>query len=51
MAKYEYSLLHMGPIKTKGMIAQQGLLNKFGKDGWELVGIDGDIYIFKKKIE
>ncbi|MFQ5815720.1 MAG: hypothetical protein ACE5G7_04410 [Candidatus Hydrothermarchaeaceae archaeon] len=51
MAKFEYSLLNVEAIRSKGMITFEGLLNKRGKDGWELVGIDGDLYIFKRKIE
>ncbi|NOZ77093.1 MAG: DUF4177 domain-containing protein [Euryarchaeota archaeon] len=51
MAKYEYTLLNMTHIRGKGMIAQESVLNKLGKDGWELAGIDGEMYIFKRKME
>lgn len=51
MAKFEYSLLNVVAVRSKGMITFEGLLNKRVKDGWELVGIDGDLYIFKRKIE
>jgi hypothetical protein len=50
MAKFEYTLLNMSHIKGKGMIAQESALNKLGKDGWELVGVDGELYIFKREI-
>ena len=51
MKRFEYTLLNMSHIKGKGMISQESALNKLGKDGWELVGIDGDFYIFKKEVE
>ncbi|MEE8167400.1 MAG: hypothetical protein V3T58_00835 [Candidatus Hydrothermarchaeales archaeon] len=49
--EYEYSIINMVAMKEKGMIAQEGLLNKAGKEGWELAGIDGELYIFKRKLE
>ncbi len=51
MSKFEYSILNVGAVRTKGMITHEGLLNKQGNKGWELAGIDGDLYIFKKKID
>ncbi|MEE9594829.1 MAG: hypothetical protein V3V92_05455 [Candidatus Hydrothermarchaeales archaeon] len=51
MVKFEYSLINVEAMRSKGMIAQEGLLNKQGRDGWELAGIDGHLYIFKRKIE
>jgi len=43
-------LVNVEAVRSKGMIAHEGLLNKRGKDGWELVGIDGHLYIFKRQI-
>ncbi len=48
---FEYSIVDMSAAKEKGMIAQEGLLNKQGREGWELAGIDGSLYIFKKRTE
>ncbi len=50
MTKFTYTLLSMSHIRAKGMIAQESALNKLGRDGWELVGIDVDWYIFKKRV-
>jgi hypothetical protein len=49
MTRFEYTLLNMSHIKGKGMIALERALNKLGREGWELVGLDGDLYIFKKE--
>jgi hypothetical protein len=51
MPKFEYSLINVEGVKSKGMLAHEGLLNKQGRKGWELVGIDGNLYIFKRKVE
>lgn len=51
MTGFQYTLLSMSHIRAKGMIAQESALNKLGKNGWELVGIDGEWYIFKKELE
>ncbi len=48
--KFEYSLLNMSHPKERGTIAQESALNKMGRAGWELVGIDGEWYIFKRAI-
>ncbi len=48
--KFEYSLLNMSHPKERGIIAQESTLNKMGRTGWELVGIDGEWYIFKRAI-
>ncbi|MEE9474303.1 MAG: hypothetical protein V3V36_01380 [Candidatus Hydrothermarchaeaceae archaeon] len=48
--KFEYSIMNMSHPKERGMIAQEGALNKMGREGWELVGIDGEWYIFKRAI-
>lgn len=41
MKKYEYL--------ARPLLSQDDL-NKLGQDGWELVCINGNIYIFKKEI-
>ena len=48
--KFEYSVVNMSHVKGRGIIAQESTLNKLGRDGWELVGIDGEWYIFKRVI-
>jgi len=48
--KFEYSLMNMSHPKERGMIAHESALNKMGREGWELVGIDGEWYIFKRAI-
>ena len=48
--KFEYSLMNMTHPKERGIIAQESALNKMGRVGWELVGIDGELYIFKRAI-
>ncbi len=48
--KFEYSLMNMSHPKERGIIAQESALNKMGREGWELVGIDGESYIFKRSI-
>ena len=48
--KFEYSLMNMTHPKDRGIIAQESALNKLGRDGWEIVGIDGECYIFKRAI-
>ncbi len=46
---FEYSILNVERLREKGMIALESSLNRFGKDGWELVAIDGNRFIFKRE--
>jgi hypothetical protein len=46
--EFEYSIMNMSHVKERGIIAQESALNKMGREGWELVGIDGEWYIFKR---
>jgi hypothetical protein len=48
--KFEYSLMNMTHPKERGIIAQESALNKLGREGWELVAIDGEWFIFKRAI-
>ncbi len=48
--KFEYSLINISHSKERGIIAQESALNKMGRNGWELVGIDGEWYVFKRPI-
>ncbi len=50
MDTFEYEVINVKHAREKGMLSLQNLLNKMGKRGWELVGIDGDHYIFKRRL-
>ncbi|WP_457555282.1 hypothetical protein [Candidatus Pyrohabitans sp.] len=50
MDTFEYEVVNAAPARRKGMLSLQNLLNKMGKRGWELTAIDGDHYIFKRRL-
>lgn len=45
--KFEYTLVS---INTVSLIDIEKKLNKYGKDGWELISIYQDKFIFKREI-
>lgn len=59
MKKYEYRVEQI-QIELKSILKSNkdkhnkelaGKLNIFGKDGWELSGVDGTWFYFKREIE
>lgn len=44
--KYEYTLRSLDDLQRDPM----GKLNKLGEQGWELCGIDGMLWVFKRQL-